>query len=129
MENRHFPVLIKDRDFYFSYDTGASLSVLYQSAAEELGFALLGQGAKIQSGTGQWIDARVTVVPEMRLGRAVIRNTAFLVLPDDFFRVWQVRPGVKRQGLIGAPILTALKEITETPSRSKHVLLRDEAHH
>jgi hypothetical protein len=121
MENRHFPVRIKDRDFYFSYDTGASLSVLYQSAAEELGFALLGQGAKIQSGTGQWIDARVTVVPEMRLGRAVIWNAVFLVLPDDFFRAWEVRPGVKRQGLIGAPILTALKEITET--RDGHLII------
>jgi Aspartyl protease len=121
MENRHFPVRIKDRDFYFSYDTGASLSVLYQSAAEELGFALLGQGAKIQSGTGRWLDARVTVVPEMRLGRAVIRNAAFLVLPDDFFHVWEVRPGVKRQGLIGAPILAALKEITET--RDGHFII------
>lgn len=114
MENRHFPVRIGDRVFYFAYDTGASLSVLYQSAVDELGFALLAQGAKIQSGTGKWVDSRLTVVPELRLGQAVIRNAAFLVLPDDFFRVWQVRPGIVRQGLIGAPILTALKEITET---------------
>lgn len=114
MENRHFPVYIKDRVFYFAYDTGASLSVLYRSAAEELGFALLGRGAKIQSGTGKWIDAWVTVVPEMRLGQAFIRNAAFLVLPDDYFPVRRVRDGVERRGLIGVPILAALKEITET---------------
>jgi hypothetical protein len=114
MENRHFPVRIKDRTYYFAYDTGASLSVLYRSAASELGLALLGEGAKIQSGTGKWVDSRVAVVPEMRLGEAVIRNAAFLVLPDDFFREQQVRPGIERRGLIGAPILTALKEITET---------------
>ena len=114
MENRTFPVRIKDRDFFFSYDTGASLSVLYQSAAEELGLPLLGEGIKIESGTGRWIGARLAVAPELRLGRAVVRNAVFLVLPDDFFPVRQVRPGVVRRGLIGAPVLVALKEFTET---------------
>jgi hypothetical protein len=114
MENRNFPVRIKDRIFYFSYDTGASFSVLYQSVAEELGLALLGQGIKIQAATGKWVDARLAVVPEIRLGQAVIRNAVFLVLPDDFFPVRRVRDGVERRGFIGTPVLAALKEITET---------------
>lgn len=114
MENRIFPVRIKDRDFFFSYDTGASLSVLYQSAAEELGLPLLGEGIKIESGTGRWLNARLAVAPELRLGRAVVRNAVFLVLPDDFFPVRRVRPGVARRGLIGAPVLVALKEFSET---------------
>ncbi len=114
MENRHFPVRIMDRIFYFTYDTGASLSVLCQSAAEELGLALLGQGIKIQSATGKLVDTRLAVVPEMRLGEAVIRNAVFLVLPDASFRLRKVRGGIERRGLIGAPVLIALKEITET---------------
>ncbi len=114
MENGQFPIRIKDRTYYFAYDTGASLSVLYLSAATELGLALLGQGAKIQSATGRWIESKLAVVPELQLGEAVIRNAAFLVLPDDFFPVRRVREGVERRGLIGVPILTALKEISET---------------
>jgi len=114
LENRHFPVRIKDRVFYCVYDTGANLSVLYQSAANELGLALHGPGIKIQSGTGKWIDGRMAVVPEMRLGEAIVRNAVFLVLPDDYFHVWHVRAGVERRGIIGVPILTAFKELTET---------------
>jgi hypothetical protein len=114
MESRHFPVAIDGHDFYFTYDTGSSLSVLYRSAAEELGLVSRGHGIKVESGTGRWIDAQVVAVPEIRLGRAVVRNAAFLVLPDDNFRTRRVREGVERRGLIGAPVLTALKEITET---------------
>jgi hypothetical protein len=121
MENRNFPVRIKDRIFYFGYDTGSTLSVLYQSAAEELGLALLGQGIKVQAATGKRIDARLAVVPEMRLGQAIIRNAVFLVLPDDSLRLRQARNGVERRGLIGAPVLAALKEITET--RDGHLVI------
>ena len=114
MENRSFPVRIKGRIFYFAYDTGASLSVLELSAAEELGLVLLGQGIKIQSATGKLVNARLAVVPEMRLGEAIIRNVVFLVLPDDSFRPRRVRDGVEGRGLIGTPVLAAFKEITET---------------
>jgi hypothetical protein len=114
MENRHFPVRVKDRIYYFAHDTGSSLSVLYRSAAEELGLALSGQGIKFQSAAGKWIEAPMAVVPEMRLGEVVIRNALFLVVPDGFFPAWRVRAGVERRGLIGAPILAALKEFTET---------------
>jgi len=114
MDNRSFPVRIKDRIFCFGYDTGSTFSVLYQSAAEELGLGLLGQGIKIQAATGKRLAARLAVVPEMRFGQAVIRNAVFLVLPDDSFRMRQAQNGVGRRGLIGASVLAALREITET---------------
>jgi tetratricopeptide (TPR) repeat protein len=114
LENRHFPVRIKDKTFYFMYDTGASLSVLYQSAAQELGLTLLAQGAKVCTATGNWLETWLAVVPELRFGRTVIRNAAFLVMPDSYFPVRKVREGVERRGLIGIPILAALKEIAET---------------
>jgi hypothetical protein len=114
MMNHHVPIHIKDRTYEVAYDTGASLSVLYRSAAEELGLGLYGSGFKTGSATGQWIDSRVTVVPEIRLGEAVIMNAVFLVIPDDYFPVHRVYPDVERRGLIGGPILTALREIIET---------------
>jgi hypothetical protein len=85
MTNRQFPVRVKDRTFFVGYDTGANLSVLYKSIADELGVAIYGPAIKIQSGTGRWIDGRTGVVPEMRLGSIIIRNAVFLVLPDELF--------------------------------------------
>jgi hypothetical protein len=114
LDNRLFPVTIQERAIESAYDTGSSLSVLYASAARELALPLLGEGAKVQSGTGQWIDSRLTVVPELRLGRAVIRNAVFLVLPDEDFPVRTTADGRRRRGLIGAPVLNALREISET---------------
>lgn len=114
MESRHLPVRVADRIFYAAADTGCNLSVLYQSLAVELGVNILEPSIKIQSGTGKWIDGRMAVLPEMRLGEVLIRNAVFLVLPDEFFPVHPVYPGFVRRALLGAPILVALKEVTET---------------
>jgi hypothetical protein len=114
MTNRQFPVRVKDRTFFVGYDTGANLSVLYKSIADELGVAIYGPAIKIQSGTGRWIDGRTGVVPEMRLGSIIIRNAVFLVLPDELFPSAVARFGVDRRGLLGAPILEGFKEIAET---------------
>lgn len=123
MEKRSFPVRIKNADVYVWYDTGASLSVLYESAARDLRCVLRGSGMKIQSGSGKWIESQLTVVPELRLGNVVVRNAVFLVLPDSLFPVRQVRPGIERRGLIGAPILMALREFAET--KDGHLLIPD----
>lgn len=114
MTNRQFPVRVKDRTFFVGYDTGANLSVLYKSIADELGVAIYGPAIKIQSGTGQRIDGRTGVVPEMRLGSIIIRNAVFLVLSDELFPSAVARFGVDRRGLLGAPILEGFREITET---------------
>jgi hypothetical protein len=114
MESRHLPVRVADRIFYAAADTGCNLSVLYESLAVELGLNILEPGIAIQSGTGKWIDGRMAVLPEMRLGEVLIRNAVFLVLPDEFFPIHPVRPGFVRRALLGAPILVALKEVTET---------------
>ncbi len=114
MTNRQFPVRVKDRTFFVGYDTGANLSVLYKSIADELGVVIYGPAIKIQSGTGQWVDGLTGVVPEMRLGSIIIRNAVFLVLPDEFFPSAVARFGVDRRGLLGAPILEGFKEITVT---------------
>lgn len=114
MTNRHFSVRVGDRSFLVGYDTGASLSVLYESIARELGVAVYGPPIKVLSGTGKWVDGRTGVVPEMTLGSIVVRNAVFLVLPDDYFPSAKARYGVDRRGLLGAPVLEAFREVTET---------------
>ncbi len=114
MTKRRFPVSVGDRTFFVGYDTGANISVLYESIAEELGVADYGPACRIQTGTGEWIQARTGLVPEMRLGPIIIRNAVFLILPDRFFPSAKARFGVDRRGLLGAPVLEAFKEFTET---------------
>ncbi|MEN6311193.1 MAG: retropepsin-like aspartic protease, partial [Acidobacteriota bacterium] len=114
MKNRQFPVSVGDRVFYVGYDTGASLSVLYESAANELGVRIYGPPVRIQTGTGAWIEGRIAVVPEMRLGAIVIRNAVFFVLQDKLFARASARSGADRRGLLGMPVLAAFKEFTET---------------
>ena len=114
MTKRHFPVRVKDRTFLVGYDTGSNLSVLFKSMADELGVPIYGPAIKVQTGTGKSIYGRVGVVPEMRLGSILIKNALFLVLPDELFSAEAARFGVDRRGLLGMPVLEALKEITET---------------
>jgi hypothetical protein len=114
MTKRCFPVRVDRRDLFFGYDTGANLSVLCQSIADELGLPLYGPEIRVQTVTGQWIKGRITVVPELELGSLVVRNAVFFVLADGLFPSARIGPGVEPRGLIGAPVLVGMREFTET---------------
>ena len=114
MDDRHIPVGVMGRTLSLGYDTGANLSILFLSAADELGLPLLGPAVKVQSATGRLVEARATVVPELRIGEAVVRNAVFLVFPDNFLPPQRFRAEAGRHGLLGAPVLAALREFTET---------------
>lgn len=114
LRDRNFPIRIGGRELRVGYDTGANLSVLYRSAAEELGLPVAGPEIQAQTVTGRWVRGRTMVVPELRLGSVVIRNALFLVLDDDLFPSSKTKYGLARRGLIGAPILCGLREFSET---------------
>lgn len=116
MTNRLIPVQVGGRAFFAGYDTGANLSVLFGSAAEELAVPVSGPALRIQTGTGDPVEGRLAVVPEMRLGPVVVRNAVFIVLPDKRFPSSGGDPGLARLGLLGSPVLVALREFTETGS-------------
>ena len=127
MTDRQFPVRAGGRTFFVGYDTGANLSVLYESMAAELGVPLYGPAIKVQTGTGRWIEGRAGVLAEMRLGPIVFRHVVVLILPDRFFRSAKSRSGVDRRGLLGAPVLEALREFTETAAGEFLVPARPQA--
>jgi Aspartyl protease len=116
MTRRLIPARVGERTFFVGYDTGANMSVLLESLAAELGVPVLGPALKVQIGTGGWVDGRLGVVPEMSLGPIVVRNAVFFVLADKHFPPSEAGPGVERLGFLGAPVLVALKEFTETAS-------------
>jgi hypothetical protein len=116
MTNRLIPVRVGARDVFVGYDTGANISVLFESVADELAVPVSGPVLRIQTGTGDPVEGRLGVLPEMRLGPIVVRNAVFVVLPDRRFPPSTAGPGRERRGLLGSPVLAALKEFTETAS-------------
>jgi hypothetical protein len=114
MNDRNLPVLVGGRSFLVGYDTGASLSVLYGSIANDLGLAIRGPAIIIQTGTGRPVEGRMGVLPELRLGSLVVRNMVVLILPDELFPPAGGRSGLSRRGLLGAPVLEGFREFTET---------------
>lgn len=114
MIDRRFPVLVNDRTVFFKYDTGSSVSILCWSAAAVLDVSIQGPPVRIQTGTGEWIDGRIGVIPEMRMGSVFIRNAVFVILPDEALLPMKLRPGEIRGGLLGLPVLAAFREFTET---------------
>lgn len=116
MTRRLIPVQVGGRTFFAGYDTGANMSVLLESAASELAVPVPGPALRIQTGTGDPVEGRLAVVPEMRIGPVVVRNAVFIVLPDRRFPSSRGDPGFPRLGLFGSPVLVALREFTETVS-------------
>jgi hypothetical protein len=114
MTNRHLPVSVGQRTFFVGYDTGTTVSVLYASMAAELGVPRRGPAMKARTSTGGWVEGHVGVLPEMRLGPVVIRHAVVLILPDEVFPSSPAGADVGLKGLIGAPILEAFGEFTET---------------
>jgi hypothetical protein len=114
MTNRLIPAQVGERVFFVGYDTGANMSVLFESVADELAVPVSGPVLRIQTGTGDPVEGRLGVLPEMRLGPIVIRNAVFIILPDKRFPSSKAGPGLERRGLLGSPVLAALKEFTET---------------
>jgi hypothetical protein len=114
MTERRLPVRVGTKGFFVGYDTGSNMSVLRESLAAELGVPLHGPVIRVQTGTGRWIRGRAGVLSEMRLGPIVIRHVVALVLPDRLFPPAKDRSGAAERGLLGAPVLEAFGEFTET---------------
>lgn len=87
----------------FILDTGASLSVLSRSLAEELGARLVGDETGLfHTSTTRMIEAHPAVLDELRLGSLTIRNHPVAVLDDEdlTIRVMGI-PLLRVHGIVG----------------------------
>jgi len=91
-------------------DTGANLSTLSRSTALKLGLKLSSGQTTIEGMTGNSIPARTAVIPELRFGKAVIRNVAVVVVEDKEMFVPALQ--YRLPGSLGFPVLSALGRIT-----------------
>jgi hypothetical protein len=106
------PLSVNGKTARFGMDTGASLSVVSESAARALGMDLPGQRFEMTDAAGQKLPCRVARAAEMTVGRFQFRNVAFCALPDD-------QPGFAgvpemERGLIGLPVLLAFGAVRWT---------------
>jgi predicted aspartyl protease len=107
----YIPVTINGRKVEYLLDTGAGTSVVSESEAKRLGLTL----EKIDShafdgATGRQIPVRYRGIARLfAVGNWAIRNTVFLVFPDDTFFFKGLPP--RESGIIGLPAIQALETV------------------
>jgi hypothetical protein len=104
------PVEIRGETRYWVVDTGANISAMSRSAARRLGLQPLEGSAALKGVSGNLVPINVTVVPELRIGKATLHNVVFVLLDDQDLLVTQVHYQI--DGIIGYPVLAALGKIT-----------------
>ncbi|WP_169301388.1 pepsin/retropepsin-like aspartic protease family protein [Pontimicrobium aquaticum] len=98
---------LKKVDFIF--DTGASISVIQESQAIELGFNILNVDIDATAITGKKIKSKLAIAKEIRINNLTIQNVIFLVFKDKDLSFPSANYYIK--GIIGYPVIRAMEEI------------------
>jgi len=91
-------------------DSGASLSVVSRSVASKLGIAISAGSQTAEGAGGLAVSVHTAVIPTMRLGPALLRNIAVLVVDDKDLSF--PRFNYRIEGCLGIPVLAALGRVT-----------------
>ena len=79
------PVQSKRSQAWWIFDTGANITTISRTTAETLGLKISEEHAQTQSGaTGLEIPLSTALIPELKVGTAVIHNVVTLVLADKW---------------------------------------------
>lgn len=106
------PVTLDTLTMGFVFDTGANLSTVTETTAGKFNMRLMQGLIDVTAITGIKIKSKIAVCPLLRIGHISIRNAVFLVFPDNALAVPQI--GLQINGIIGLPIIEALREIQLT---------------
>lgn len=100
----------------FVFDTGAGLSCVTESVAEQMGFRILpDSGMKVAGFNNIYNPVRIAIADSIRMGDLIVYNEPFLVFKDEAF---SFANGLYRiQGIIGFPITKELGRITIEPKQ------------
>lgn len=98
----------------FIFDTGANLSTTSETTAKQLDMKIIPVDIETGTITGDVVPAQLAVCPILRLGTIEIRNSVFIVLKDEALTFSQI--GYQIHGILGFPVIEALKEIQITRS-------------
>lgn len=98
----------------FVFDTGANFSTVTETTAKKMDMELLEGTIEVGGVTGNTILSKLAVCPFFSIGNIQVENAVFLVFPDSALAF----PSIDYQihGIIGFPVIEALKEIHITQS-------------
>lgn len=92
----------------FIFDTGANMSVISASIAQQMDLTIISAGVPVGSSTGKNVKADLAICPEFKLGNITVKNAVFLVFPDKELNFPIIKYAIP--GILGFPIMNALKE-------------------
>ena len=107
LSNLEVNVGSKNVDFIF--DTGASISVIQESQAIELGLNILNINIDAIAVTGKKIKSKLAVAKEIKMNNLTVQNVVFLVFKDEDLSFPSADYYIK--GIIGYPVIHAMEEI------------------
>jgi len=103
------PVVIDGHAQDALLDTGAQFSTLSASAARRAGIRMLSQPVTVGSSTEQSVATRLGIASRLRIGRAVLANVVFIVLPDAALSF--AHGAYTIDAIVGLPVFLALGRI------------------
>jgi predicted aspartyl protease len=110
-------VTFADTTQHMIFDTGADFSVIRRSLVDQLGLTLIQSDFMVRTGTGSMVKSDLAVADQLDIGGMTFENVVFLVFNDELMSV----PGYDFYGIIGFPVIEAMKEIHITSDKSLFV--------
>ncbi len=103
------PVLCNGKTVGFVFDTGANLSTITQSVAEEMDLKMINADVTVGSSTDIDVTSQLAVADSIEIGGILYENVVFLVLPDEMLSFPSI--GYEIHGIIGFPVISQMEEI------------------
>jgi len=94
------------------FDTGAGMSVIKKSFAQQLGLEMLETSIDVNAAQGSVVKSSLAVSDSLYLGDILVTNVVFLVMEDEMLDFPQIN--FFPLGAIGFPVIEELREISIT---------------
>lgn len=116
--DRTLPVRINGKHVSYGFDTGGGLSVMSESEARRVGLTLTKVSTKMGDSSGNGVSGfNIAMAKEISIAGVRLQNVAFLVFPDTNEPFVEMPPDEVNRGLIGLPVLVAIKTLRWHPNK------------
>ena len=111
------PLQVNGHDAEFFFDTGAGISIIGESKAKQLGIPAEAVEGTLGDASGKGVSGlRIALAKDLVVGGLHLQNVPFVVLSDTG-EPWNTL-SLNRRGIIGIPVLLAMKSIRWKPTGS-----------
>jgi predicted aspartyl protease len=113
------PLDVNGKHAEWIFDSGANLSTITESEAVRLGLTPRASRAYVKGSTEAKNALRLAVAPDVRFGRAHLKNVVFLVLSDESLYIGPLKYQIR--GILGFPVLRALRQVGISGKGQVHI--------